>query len=156
MPLKRKSRSKYNKKSKARQKKYKYSRKHSKKRRKRKIKRCRRSRKLYRRKSKRGYKRVQRGCAKQRGGSCVDYNCEYPHNMGSIITGTKNNLQGADLIPQTTQNRLPYMPVKQNGGALIGFDGLGTSKLIDFGFLANKNDYINYTSKFSLVYRYPN
>lgn len=30
------------------------------------------------------------------------------------------------------------------------------TKLIDFGFLANKNDYLNYTSKFSLVYRYPN
>ena len=30
------------------------------------------------------------------------------------------------------------------------------TKLIDFGFLADENDYLNNTQKFALVYRYPN
>ena len=140
MPLKRKNTSKYNKKkNKKSLKKRKYSKKskYSKKlsqRRQRKS-RCKRSRKVYRkRKYRKGYRGVQTGCAKQRGGaSCVDYNCEYPNNMGDIITNTKYNLQGSDLTPESTQNRLPSLPPKQSGGGLIGFDGLGTSKLIDFG-----------------------
>lgn len=140
MSLRKKKRSKYNRKNikkKIRRKnikKRRYSKKLSRRRRKKKS-RCKRSRKVYRkRKSKRGYRGVQMGCAKQRGGaSCVDYNCEYPHNMGSIITGKTNNLQGSDLTPQTTQNRLPSLALKQSGGGLIDFDGLGTSKFIDFG-----------------------
>ena len=136
MPLKRRNRSKYNKKKNKKSfKKRRYSKKRSQKRKRRSKSRCKRSRKVYRkRKNKKGYRGVQTGCAKQRGGaSCLDYNCEYPHNMGAIVTGTKYNLQGSDLTPQTTQNRLPSLAPKQSGGGLIGFDGLGTSKLIDFG-----------------------
>ena len=136
MPLKRRNRSKYNKKKNKKSfKKRRYSRKRSQKRRRRRKSRCKRSRKVNRKRKKRnGYRGVQTGCAKQRGGaSCVDYNCEYPGNMGAIVTGTKYNLHGSDLTPQTTQNRLPSLAPKQSGGSLIGFDGLGTSKLIDFG-----------------------
>tara|TARA_Y100000389_G_C17410126_1_gene490387 strand:- start:439 stop:972 length:534 start_codon:yes stop_codon:yes gene_type:complete len=135
MPLKRKRRSKYKKKKSLKKRNYTRKRSQKRRRRKRKKSRCKRSRKVYRkRKNRKGYRGVQTGCAKQKGGAnCSDYNCEYPHNMGEIMTGTKNNLQGSDLIPETTQNRLPSLAPKQSGGGLIGFDGLGTSKLIDFG-----------------------
>jgi hypothetical protein len=69
-------------------------------------------------------RRIQLGCSKQRGGN---YACEYPKNMGEIITGTPLNQMGTDLTPQSTQAR---HPATQQGG---GFDGLGTSKLINFG-----------------------
>jgi hypothetical protein len=126
---------------------------------------CNRSRKVYRKrkKSKRGYRRVQMGCAKRRGskrrgskrrgvrqmGGAANYNCEYPNNMGEIVTGTKNNLQGADLIPHTTQNRLPSLALEQKGGGLIGFGGLGTGKLINLGLshpLTTVRNSINYLS----------
>jgi len=162
----RKNKSKYNRKHKgknnkknrnSRLKKRRHSKRRSKKRRRK--SRCKRSRKVYRKKkSKRGYRGVQMGCAKQRGGAanCVDYNCEYPSNMGSIITGTKYNLQGsdlqnADLIPRTTQNHFPALPPKQTGGGLFGFDGLGTSKLIDFGLshpLTTMRNSMNYLYDF--------
>ena len=139
MPVKRKYKRSLNKKVKKKNSKrrsFKKLNKYLKKRTKRRNKRIshRRSKKVKKKKMKRRYRRVQKGCAKQKGGSnCVDYNCEYPKNMGEIMTGTKNNLQGSDLIPETTQNRLPSLAPKQSGGSLIGFDGLGTSKLIDFG-----------------------
>ena len=79
--------------------------------------------KRYKKKSKR-HRNVQLGCSKQRGGN---YGCEYPSNMGQIMTGRPLNTLSHDLIPQTTQSRHPS---SQQGG---GFDGLGTSKLIDFG-----------------------
>ena len=47
--------------------------------------------------------------------------------MGQIVTGRPLNTLSHDLIPQTTQSRHPS---SQTGG---GFDGLGTSKLINFG-----------------------
>lgn len=80
----------------------------------------------YKKKSKK-HRRIQLGCSKQKGGNCTDRSCEYPKNMGEIMTGTPNNLHYADLTPRTTQNRHPNA---QLGG---GFGGLGTSKLIDFG-----------------------
>ena len=90
---------------------------------------CRRNRRVSRKRKKSRGHRVQMGCAKQKGGSSdLNYNCNYPRNMGSIITGTKNNLQCSDLVPETTQNRIP-----QKGGGIIGFDGFGTSKMVDFG-----------------------
>ena len=96
------------------------------------------SRSKYRRKRRsrkqRKYKRVQRGCSrKQRGGNACIYNCEYPNNMGEIITGTKQNLHYSDLTPHTTQNRHPNPYTSQQGGGIIGYDGLGTGRLIDFG-----------------------
>ena len=87
---------------------------------------CKRKRKVQKKSRKvKGYKRVQMGCAKQKGGNCADRSCEYPENAGEIMTGVKRNLYLNDLTPQTTQQRYP-----QHGA---GFDGLGTSKLIDFG-----------------------
>jgi len=89
----------------------------------------------------------QRG-ARQRGGA-ANYNCEYPNNMGEIITGTKNNLQWSDLTPQTTQNRLPSLALEQKGGGLIGFGGLGTGKLINLGLshpLTTVRNSMNYLS----------
>lgn len=117
-----------------------YSRKLSKKKNKRRKKsRCMRSRKRYRKKSRRGKRKIQYGCAKQRGGSadaCVNYGCEYPQSMGQTFTGTELNTLKSDLIPQSTQQRLPiinYGGEPQKGGGAIGYDGLGTSKIIDFG-----------------------
>jgi hypothetical protein len=87
---------------------------------------CKRKRKVQKKSRKKlGYKRVQMGCAKQRGGNCTDRSCEYPENTGEIITGIGKNLYLNDLTPQSTQQRYP-----QHGA---GFDGLGTSKFIDFG-----------------------
>jgi len=96
------------------------------------------SRSKYRRKRRtrkqKKYKRVQRGCSrKQRGGNACIYNCEYPNNMGEIVTGTKQNLHYSDLTPHTTQNRHPNQYNSQQGGGIIGYDGLGTGRLIDFG-----------------------
>jgi len=170
MPLKRKR--SFNKKNRSNKYNKKNQRKKSKKKSKRlrRKSRCNRSRKVYRKrkKSKRGYRRVQMGCAKRLGskrrgskrrgskrrgskqmGGAANYNCEYPNNMSEIVTGTKNNLQGADLTPQTTQNRLPSLALEQKGGGLIGFDGLGTSKLIDFGLshsLTTARNGMNYLS----------
>ena len=90
-----------------------YSRKLSKKRNKRRKKsRCMRSRRRYRKKSRRGKRKIQYGCAKQRGGSadsCVKYGCEYPQSMGQTFTGTELNTLKNDLIPQSTQQRLPII-----------------------------------------------
>ena len=165
MPLKRKR--SFNKKNRSN----KYNKKNKRKKSKKKSKRlrrksiCNRSRKVYRKrkKSKRGYRRVQMGCAKRQGakrqgsrqrgarqrGGAANYNCEYPNNMGEIITGTKNNLQWSDLTPQTTQNRLPSLALEQKGGGLIGFGGLGTGKLINLGLshpLTTVRNSMNYLS----------
>jgi len=78
-------------------------------------------------KNKKGYKGVQLGCSKQRGGNFANQACEYPSNMGEIVTGTPLNKLNSDVIPQTTQSRHPGA---QLGG---GFDGIGTSKLINLG-----------------------
>tara|TARA_B100000795_G_scaffold267547_3_gene252601 strand:+ start:3236 stop:3583 length:348 start_codon:yes stop_codon:yes gene_type:complete len=72
------------------------------------------------------------GCAKQGAKQNGGYSCEYPKNMGEIITGKSNNLHFADLTPKSTQNYNPIQ-LKQQGGGLINFDGMGTGKLIDFG-----------------------
>jgi hypothetical protein len=81
------------------------------------------------------------GCAKQNGG----YSCEYPKNMGEIITGKANNLHYADLTPKSTQNYNPIQ-LKQSGGNFTKFDGIGTSKLINFGLsnpLTNARGVVN-------------
>ena len=115
------------------------TRKKSRRRRKYRKSKCARSRKRYRKKSRKGKRKIQYGCAKQRGGSadsCVKYGCEYPQGMGQTFTGTELNTLKSDLIPQSTQQRVPlinYGDNGQKGGGAIGYDGLGTSKLIDFG-----------------------